>query len=485
MGNLDFEDKIRKNTIEITFLTPLKDSTTYTLNFQSAIKDITEGNISKDNTFAFSTGNYIDSLHVSGRTQNLLTGDSLKNITVGLYDVYDTFNLFKGRPLYFTKSDENGKFLIDNIKSGKYFLQSFNDANNNLECNVPKEIFGYDPDTITLKSNIDSVRMNLLALDIRPLKILKALPSGKYYEVGFNKSLIEYSVEPFDSASILYYNLFNNNKGIRFYNTLNGDSTEILLTATDSVDNVLVDTLMVKFQESKRKKEEFSFKMTPQNKADVPLDFTGKISFTKPVLSINTDSLFFRYDSIHIDTLQLRRDLHFNNRRDTLYITRTLNRDLLQPKINENNETGEPAKTDIKSAKPVGISGPVLYAGKGAFISIENDTSKAMSYSYQLLKEEKYGIIRGKVNSGYELFFIQLLNTKNDVIMQVNSEKEYSFINIPEGEYRIRVLIDNNNNGRWDPGDFSKGKYHEGVYFYPDKLNIRANWELRDIDLTF
>ena len=40
----------------------LKDSTTYTINFGDAIKDITEGNVTKNFNYVFSTGRYIDSL---------------------------------------------------------------------------------------------------------------------------------------------------------------------------------------------------------------------------------------------------------------------------------------------------------------------------------------------------------------------------------------------------------------------------------------
>ena len=40
----------------------LKDSTTYTINFGDAIKDITEGNVTKNFNYVFSTGSYIDSL---------------------------------------------------------------------------------------------------------------------------------------------------------------------------------------------------------------------------------------------------------------------------------------------------------------------------------------------------------------------------------------------------------------------------------------
>ena len=60
----EYEQKIRKNSIELSFPEPFKDSTTYTFNFGEAIQDITEGNITFDNVLAFSTGDYIDSLYI-------------------------------------------------------------------------------------------------------------------------------------------------------------------------------------------------------------------------------------------------------------------------------------------------------------------------------------------------------------------------------------------------------------------------------------
>ncbi len=489
MSNIDFQDNIHKNSVEITFLSPLKDSTTYTLNFQSAIKDITEGNITKDNTFAFSTGNYIDSIHIAGITTYLLKTDTFPKITVGLYDVMDTFDMFKGRPLYFTKSDEHGAFRIENIKAGKYFLQAFNDANNNLKCDIPREAHAFDPDTITLRSNMDSLNIKLLSLDIRPLKIQKALPSGKYFEVTFNKNIINYNIETLDTSQSLYYNLFNYGKAIRFYNTLKKDSAGIILNVMDSVNNELKDTLYVKFQESKRKKEDFNYTIEPPNKSVIDPDFTAEINFTKPVKLINTDSLYIRYDSANIDTLTLAKNFSFNKNRSIVTLHVKLNKDLLQTKNTESPENKPENNSANTSAKTQGTkmkqTGPTLYLGVGAFISVEDDSSKQIAYSYQIRKEENYGIVRGTVHTQFKSFFIQLLDKKYNVIDQLNSVTDYSFINIPEGNYRIRVLVDNNNNGRWDPGNYYKSQTPEKVYFYPKTLTLRANWELRDIDLTF
>ena len=52
------------------------------------------------------------------------------------------------------------------------------------------------------------------------------------------------------------------------------------------------------------------------------------------------------------------------------------------------------------------------------------------------------------------------------------------------GEYEIRILFDDNNNGKWDPGDYSKKLQPEKVITLSQKLGVRANWDNeRDIKL--
>ena len=54
----------------------------------------------------------------------------------------------------------------------------------------------------------------------------------------------------------------------------------------------------------------------------------------------------------------------------------------------------------------------------------------------------------------------------------------------PPGEYTIRILYDLNNNGLWDPGNYSKKIQPEKAITLPQKLAIRADWDNeRDIKL--
>lgn len=45
------------------------------------------------------------------------------------------------------------------------------------------------------------------------------------------------------------------------------------------------------------------------------------------------------------------------------------------------------------------------------------------------------------------------------------------------GEYEMRILSDDNNNGKWDPGHYSKKVQPEKAITLPQRLNVKANWD--------
>lgn len=55
------------------------------------------------------------------------------------------------------------------------------------------------------------------------------------------------------------------------------------------------------------------------------------------------------------------------------------------------------------------------------------------------------------------------------------SEWSNKFIN--PGDYDIRILFDDNNNGNWDPGDYSKKLQPEKSITLTQKLAVKANWD--------
>jgi uncharacterized protein (DUF2141 family) len=45
------------------------------------------------------------------------------------------------------------------------------------------------------------------------------------------------------------------------------------------------------------------------------------------------------------------------------------------------------------------------------------------------------------------------------------------------GEYDIRILYDDNNNGKWDPGSYKKKLQPEKVIAIPKKITVKENWD--------
>lgn len=488
----EYESKIRKYTIELTFPKPFDDSTTYTFNFQDAIQDITEGNITEDNVLAFSTGNYIDSISINGKVFDLFTNKPLKEYTVCLYFPNDTLDIFNGKPIYLTRTNEEGLYVIENIKNGFYRVYAYMDNNSNLICDIPKEKFGYITDTLNLNNNLDSVRMNVLYMDMRPLEIQREGPAGIYYEIKLNKNILDYRVQVPDTSRMVYHNFGEDKKTIRFYNTFqNIDSMKYYFSAHDSLDQEIKDTLYLKFTESKRKKADFTYSITPKDADKITDHFKGTISFNKPIIDINPDSIYFKYDSLTFQFIPVDSVHPINDRMDSfhfemdLFFTEFLE-NMAKADTIDQVKTERPSKGASVSVGKRRSTDLNLHFGRGAFISVDHDTLPEINNYYSKLKSENYGIIQGKVISHYTSFTIQLLDKQGVKVQdEIKNTFNYAFNNVKPGEYIIRVFIDNNNNGIWEPGNILKSIEPEDVFFLDEVISVRANWEINDIDLEF
>ena len=50
------------------------------------------------------------------------------------------------------------------------------------------------------------------------------------------------------------------------------------------------------------------------------------------------------------------------------------------------------------------------------------------------------------------------------------------------GEYSFRIILDINNNGRWDVGNLKSRTQAEKINAYTKPTKVRANWEI-DLEL--
>ncbi|MEL6537288.1 MAG: hypothetical protein AAFQ98_17840, partial [Bacteroidota bacterium] len=67
---------------------------------------------------------------------------------------------------------------------------------------------------------------------------------------------------------------------------------------------------------------------------------------------------------------------------------------------------------------------------------------------------------------------------------RIEATTEYRFGGITPGDYQLRVLVDENGDGQWLPGNILTNTPGEKVFYYPGGITLRANWERNDVNIT-
>jgi hypothetical protein len=50
----------------------------------------------------------------------------------------------------------------------------------------------------------------------------------------------------------------------------------------------------------------------------------------------------------------------------------------------------------------------------------------------------------------------------------------------PAGRFKVRVIYDDNRNGKWDGGNLKEKIQPENIWIYNKVFDLRANWELNE-----
>ena len=114
------EVKAIGKTLSVVFAESLLDSTTYTIDFGSAICDYNEKTPLHGYVYSFSTGDKVDSLAISGRVYNAENLDPVPSVLVGIHSNHADSAMNTLPFARITRSDTEGYFTIHNIREGAY-----------------------------------------------------------------------------------------------------------------------------------------------------------------------------------------------------------------------------------------------------------------------------------------------------------------------------------------------------------------------------
>ncbi|MDZ4716713.1 MAG: Ig-like domain-containing protein [Cytophagales bacterium] len=449
----------------ITPAEPWADSTTYSILFREGIQDITESNSPVNLKLAFSTGPTIDSLSMAGTVFDVLQGIPVEKITVAIYSS-DTFDIFSSTPSFFTKTNKAGRFRLDNIKEGLYKIYAFDDKNKNLKVESRAEMYGFLSQPIQLRRSIDTLQIPIIRLDSRPLALTSIRNMGTITRLRFNKYLTAYSV---DSTRSITHAFGDTQTEVNFWNPEGTDSLRLHFIARDSIENTIDTLFYIKRTTTNPVIEKFTFKPGSPSINPETARLLTTMKFSKPLLSMTMDSLYVQADSVTRFPIT-REEVTYNPHIKEVSIHKDMDKKMFGPNQDPR----------------------LLLVAKSMFaISMDGDTTKAESSPIVIYWPEENGTISVQAVTQEPHYVIQILNksTKNKLAESRNNPR-LTARNIPPGDYQIRVIIDRNQNGRWDPGNVLQGIEPEKIIYYkaPDgatSLPIRANWEIGPILVSF
>ena len=124
---------------------------------------------------------------------------------------------------------------------------------------------------------------------------------------------------------------------------------------------------------------------------------------------------------------------------------------------------GQQYELNVDSACIVGMSGKL---------------NAPQKRSVTITKSEDVGSLFVNLPAEDTTAIVQLLVSDVKVereIRAVNGHADFYYLR--PGNYFLRVFYDTNGNGEWDTGNFSEHRQPESVFYCPDKITVRANWD--------
>lgn len=481
------EYRLKGKSVLIKLKEKLKENTTYNFFFGNAIVDLTENNPIQNFQFVFSTGNIIDSLTIEGQITNAFDLAPAKGINVGLYTPdndtipFDSLPYFV-KPYYLTKTDEKGFFSLKNLADQQYKLFALSDLNSNMIFDQPTESIAFTdsllvpwftdiPETDSISIDSTDFKKPILQLSAQKKlnlslfletdsaqRLLKVLvPKNYLINLIFKRPVADLNLQPInlDSAanwSIVEYNQTRDTISLWIKNT-ERDSLWFIVKDDQSINDTLKVSLLKKVKGKKSVAETDKWKK---------IDFKSNIKsssteLNKPLI------LSFGYPIGNIDTAQI---LLFEH--DTIPVL---------PVISFSDLAARMLNIDYKWKNKTPYR---LFIRDSTLVNIHHAVNDTIEIKFTSKSTEDYGNLYVQFKPAIPGInhIVQLL-TGDQIYLEreVKSEERLAFNYLAPGKYKLKVIIDMNENGLWDTGDYIYKIQPEEVSFFPAEITIRANWD--------
>ena len=435
-------------------------NTTYNFNFGNSIVDLNESNVLPYFNFAFSTGEKIDDLYISGVISDAIGNEKNsegkdKNYVVGLYQVKDSMD-FRQKPYYITKADPDGYYELNYLTPGKYKIIGFDDENGNSIYDSGKEAISFIKDEIDLNTSISGLK----------LKSYPAKKSVKYKELEAVQGglMMTFEGKP-DKVSVKRVG----EKPLDYQTTHKSKSDSVRIWFDVEKENIGATV-----------SENLKFSYDTGIKRDTVSIFYRKATNNEMSVNMVENKIVPQGNFILSSDYIINRIQPENWKLESDSIAQKFT-----VKILESDSTRIVINSNFVAGKKYELTVP-----KNTVTSLYNKISQSKRFDFEVGKAEDYGSFTVNIaNVPKNKFWIQLLNDRNEPAYQIyTDDSKVSFENLKPGTYKLRILVDNNSNGIWDSNDFANETFAEDVYLYKkqdskdlmSKISIRPMWEINE-----
>lgn len=492
----------------------LLENTTYTIDFTSSIKDNNEGNPLENFSFSFSTGDVIDSLVISGKVLNAENLEPVKGIYVGLHSNLNDTAFTKIRFERIGRTGESGDFAIRGVAPGTYRLYALDDPSREYMYINPSNTIAFF-ETLIEPSSARATRFDTIYVDttkkvidtIKTIEYTRFIPDNivlRSFKSDFQRQYLQkHERVPNNKLSLLFgaptempvmeplnfdagddwYVLEKSRKNdtltywIKNPELIAMDTLAFRITypRNDSLNQVVPYTDTLRFVDRTRKKSEKELKKEKEKREkDEREGKVPEINF----LNINSN-LSQVWDTYKDITLEF--DEPIEGTLDSKIRLQQLNKDSVYADI-----PFELVADSLNGRKYL-IRHKWVYKGEykmqmdsASIHSIYGLWNNAFDQQFKVKADDEYGQL-AIVVMGVDTIpsFIELLDKADKPIRKSRVKDNAAiFRDLNPGTYYARIILDENNNGIWDTGDFYKGLQPEMVCYYPGIFEIKAFWNI-------
>ena len=496
----------RRVTVELR--DTLKPNTTYTIDFADAIQDLNEGNVLDGFALDFSTGDSIDTLRLSGIVLEARTLEPAQAMTVGIYrepaDTAITTLPFER----IARTNQLGQFTVRNLKAGNYAVYAINDLNRDNKWDRSEDIafLGHlatpsveaitVTDTIRTAAGTDSLATrpgtayypNDLLLtwfnegyksqylkdykrpERRKITLEMGAPADSLPEIAVVKGPQGRS---FSEMAVLQHNATNDTLTYWLHDPELIAADSLMLSVrhlnTDTLDRIVWKTDTLRFfwrdKDKKKKKKDEEADTVPKPIELLPLTMTSPSDFdVYQPLRLGTSTPIARADTgafhleMLVDTIWTAVP-HSPVRADTLNPLTGLVIDF---------DTGPGQKYRIR-VDSLGVE------------NIYGLHNKDFSQEFKVRALEEYSNLVLNITPDSLPMMVELLSEADNPVRVVSAEKGKAiFRYVNPGTYYARLWIDADSNGIWTTGCVIDSLQPEEVYYYPRKIDLKANWDVEN-----